>query len=927
MLRRHRMLSVCLVILVCGFGWGALAATIDVAPGDDLQAVIDGASPGSTINFGAGVYEVDSTLVIGKSLTLSGSGASIQGAAVGALSVFEVSASDVMIQGLDVTWTTVLEVGYASPETADSLIRVVGSGLSGVQILDNTIHVPDQGGAMSTWGARAITVDSNTCAGGITISGNTVYNTRNGIVVRYGNTAVITDNAVYNTKGGIMQYTSSQADADNRTMTGNTWGTVHNEWDIVWNSASYDPDYQASVIALSEANGGAYIVDRRDAAGAHAVGNRSYIFLDPTGGTVAHEAKGNMNEPFGTFALAVEGIAEDGTIYVAAGTYSEGPRIDFDDDVTIIGSGAATTIVTPAGNTGTSGDDRAWFLVDASANLDLSGITFDGSGNKIYQAFRWKGNGSVVDCIFTDLQFDASGPYYNGVAIAAFENGTVDVIGCRFEQIGRVGVLYFGAGVVDAQFMGNTYIGKGDGDWLDYALDISAGAQVDVVLNEIRDNRGVASVDGSESAGILVTDLYGPGTAAWITLNTITDNTIGIAAGYDETDASSVVARYNSIVGNEWGIYSAGPLADAILNWWGDYDGPSGEGTGLGDSVSLNVVYSPWLGSDPDGDPTTAGVQLVSPLLIIVDDLGPAPTGGYMNAAITGANEISGSDLIEVREGSYDASEPITEGVTIYSEDRGTETTELTGTLSLNVSGVMIGVPLKGFTIPGSVSVGAGVDASTIHINWNNVFGTMTNGGDGTLDAQYNFWGTQDETNVVGRLTGDIDYQPFLPYDADNAYDDVVTLLVTGFSESMEQAVGVLWHALDHGSVEAYMAAFQEGIETLHSTGIPVPTIELLPGGAGGAVDGEGGIPVGTPIAGAFEILDPATGEPIEWAAVSFTLMGADHRIFAGGAVAYDPSTGTYSYEIATDGLEPGIYTLLIQTPNGMQTIEIEIVA
>ncbi|MBU1050475.1 right-handed parallel beta-helix repeat-containing protein, partial [Candidatus Bipolaricaulota bacterium] len=133
---------------------------------------------------------------------------------------------------------------------------------------------------------------------------------------------------------------------------------------------------------------------------------------------------------------------------------------------------------------------------------------------------------------------------------------------------------------------------------------------------------------------------------------------------------TNVVIHYNSITGSGgdglWVMDGIGAPVDATLNWWGDNDGPSGEGTGAGDSVSTNVIFSPWLGIDPDGDPGTVGVQLISPMLFIVDDVGPAPALGYLGAAIDAANTLPGIDSIEVRHGTYDASEPITDGVNIY---------------------------------------------------------------------------------------------------------------------------------------------------------------------------------------------------------------------------------------------------------------------
>jgi len=218
--------------------------------------------------------------------------------------------------------------------------------------------------------------------------------------------------------------------------------------------------------------------------------------------------------------------------------------------------------------------------------------------------------GLIEDVCFTEIKYDESGPYYSGVAIAAFGTvGPVDVIDCEFTEIGRIGVLYYGAGVAGSAFNGNTYTGKGDGDWLDYCLDISAGATVYVEDNIITDCTGVASTDGSTSAGIMVTTYYGPGTDATIIENDIFDCTTGIAVGFDGTDTSTVEAHDNNIVGNEYGVSSTAQIVDATCNWWGDITGPGDYGPGTGDNVNENVTFLPWLDDEyPVGD-CTGGLE------------------------------------------------------------------------------------------------------------------------------------------------------------------------------------------------------------------------------------------------------------------------------------------------------------------------------
>jgi hypothetical protein len=304
---------------------------------------------------------------------------------------------------------------------------------------------------------------------------------------------------------------------------------------------------------------------------------------------------------YGTIQLAITApeTLDGHTIEVDAGTYVEAGQIVINKNLTIIGANKDTTIIKPAQDTGGSGDARGWFLVHAGKQFNLSNVTLDGSGRKVYQAIRHMGSGTTANCNFNNIQFEPSGPTYQGTAMVIFGNGNVDVTGCSFTAIGRVGVLYYGTGVTDSTFSNNTYVGKGTGDWLDYGVEVGAGATAAITDNTITDCKGVASVDGSTSAGILVTTYYGPGTEATITGNTLTNNTAGIGVGYDEYDTSTVVAHYNNIYGNtDYGIDTTAPVVDALYNWWGDETGPDHDCRnpgGQGDAVSDDVDFSPWL--------------------------------------------------------------------------------------------------------------------------------------------------------------------------------------------------------------------------------------------------------------------------------------------------------------------------------------------
>ena len=293
-------------------------------------------------------------------------------------------------------------------------------------------------------------------------------------------------------------------------------------------------------------------------------------------------------------------LSSGSTINLMAGTYTNSAQVVIGKDIAMVGAGAGSTTINKSFDTGNSGDARGWFLVQAGYDFDLSAVTLDGTGKLVHQAIRNKGEGSADGVVFTNIKYNPSGPDYAGIAVAAFGTGPVNVTDCVFSAIGRVGVLYYGSGVAGSSFIGSTYTGKGAGNWLDYALDISAGAVVTVDNCAVSACRGVAASDGSTSAGIMATTYYGAGTAATITHCELTDNTTGIDVGYDATDASTVVAHYNAIYGNGTGVHSTNATVNALTNWWGDATGPyhaTLNPAGLGNKVSDHVLFDPWMGS------------------------------------------------------------------------------------------------------------------------------------------------------------------------------------------------------------------------------------------------------------------------------------------------------------------------------------------
>lgn len=355
--------------------------------------------------------------------------------------------------------------------------------------------------------------------------------------------------------------------------------------------------------------------------------------------------------PCATIQHAIDVACPSGdTISLSAETFAEGPQIVVDKSVSLVGAGKTATVIGATGNTGGSGDARGWFLVLGGITFNVSELTLDGSGFNIHQAIRYLGQGEIDNVQFNEIKY----PSYAGMAVAVLGSGPVDVSNSMFSEIGRIGVIYFGAGASGSTFSDNMYVGKGDGDHLDYMVEVGAGAEVTISGSSATENRGQAASDGSTSAGILVTTFFGAGTSATIDGNTLEDNTTGIAIGFNDSDTSTVTAtcnrilnnlqtgtcdvgvtntcltgavgsacvadpdcdvgggfsirgadagvnpiviHENSLAGNLAGIRASNVQAgtvDAEDNWWGAVDGPSGAGTGSGDSVSVNVDFDPF---------------------------------------------------------------------------------------------------------------------------------------------------------------------------------------------------------------------------------------------------------------------------------------------------------------------------------------------
>ncbi len=289
-----------------------------------------------------------------------------------------------------------------------------------------------------------------------------------------------------------------------------------------------------------------------------------------------------------------------GVVHVEPGAYVETVPLTIAADVEILGDPADRPVFTPASGTGLGGWDGAWLRAPAGVAVVMRDLILDGSGFPVDQAFRGEGGGVIERCDLTGIAYEPAGPAYAGTALS-LSGGDWTVVDCVFSGIGRTGISISGPEVLDGLVEGCVYDGKGDGDHLDYGIEIGGGATATVLGNTVAGCRGVSTIDGTVSAGVLVSTLAAPGTVADLQDNILAGNAIGLLTGLDAADASNVVCRDNDFSANsQYGVLNVGvETVDALWNWWGDASGPhhpSLNPLGLGVEVSDNVLFDPWHG-------------------------------------------------------------------------------------------------------------------------------------------------------------------------------------------------------------------------------------------------------------------------------------------------------------------------------------------
>ncbi|HHA18100.1 MAG TPA: hypothetical protein ENK70_00120, partial [Methylophaga sp.] len=172
-----------------------------------------------------------------------------------------------------------------------------------------------------------------------------------------------------------------------------------------------------------------------------------------------------------------------------------------------------------------------------------------------------------------------------------------------------------------------------------------------------------------------------------VTHNTITGSSIGIGSYL-----STTTANFNNIYNNiDYGVVNwDATVLDAEYNYWGDASGPyyADGNHGLGDNVSANVDYCPWLDAPYPGGQPAGRVENVD-------------TGQVYCTIQSAINDASAGNTIFVRNGTFNETLDIAKSLTIKGESMSGVIIDTSFFNDYGIDVTADDVTLKNFTLIG----------------------------------------------------------------------------------------------------------------------------------------------------------------------------------------------------------------------------------
>lgn len=297
--------------------------------------------------------------------------------------------------------------------------------------------------------------------------------------------------------------------------------------------------------------------------------------------------------PGESIQAAIDAAASGDTILVTPGTYYEVININ-KSNITIVSEAGPEKTIIDAEGTGNA------IVISGVNGVTLEGFTvIRGGRHPLHLADT---EGIVLANNIIDLAGGKSQAYATRSNKLMFRDSTVE--NCYGGDSSGFNIQDSS----DCSFVNNLFQNNGR-----QGLSVTRGNNTDI-SNNIFKNNGQC---GMKLNGDKFT----------IENNVIRDNGWGIWI----QSATNSEAHYNNIVDNEIGVW-ADTIIDAIYNWWGDATGPyhpTANSGGLGDAVSDNVDFFPWLESP------------YSPVIEVEIDIKPGSDSNSINLSSKGVIPVA----------------------------------------------------------------------------------------------------------------------------------------------------------------------------------------------------------------------------------------------------------------------------------------------
>ncbi len=305
----------------------------------------------------------------------------------------------------------------------------------------------------------------------------------------------------------------------------------------------------------------------------------------------ADESWYDDNKHYDNIQDAVDVTAPGNTVIVKDGTYDKGTsdsdaRVLIDKKLTLQANtpGDGTKPVIDATAKGSA--VKVWSNNVDSGTIEINGFEITGAG-----IFARKGQSSVGS---TTLNVKNNDIHDAAVGFNAW-GFNADEWGNRVYDVNIEENLFYNIGDSSTE-------ARGVGVLLEHVADdttVDTGTAVFVLNNEFRD---IYDGSGEElGTAVAVTNQASTKSAANVEVSSNEFDDISLDV-YVSGNAANTLIQSNDFGSGNIGVYAKEVTNDTVKvnaegNWWGHVTGPSGEGTGSGDEVSVNVDFRPYLDS------------------------------------------------------------------------------------------------------------------------------------------------------------------------------------------------------------------------------------------------------------------------------------------------------------------------------------------